>query len=520
MKASSLGLVAALLYCATAAAAENDRTVRMGATSGQTGEGKVVAQSDQDIVMSASGHFPLPRASIQSIVPIDDGAPTSAQRSAPGAQSERASGKLRLHGSNTIGARLAPDLASAFGRANGFLAERESPGPNDEERTIEFHEAESSRELQIEIQAHGSATAFPDLAAGQTDIGMASRKVLPPEIDALIKAGVGDPSKPGNENVIALDGIAVIVNPGNSAPSLTLSQFRDLMTGVVTNWSTVGGPDLAVHVYSRDSKSGTFEIIKQKSLGDDGKIAASAKLFQSNEDLADAVAADPAGIGFVGLAYVRSAKPLPIQPACALPAAAPDEFTVKTEEYPLARRLYFYVGDQRAPLSQSFLDFALSGAGDKVAEADGFVGLRPSLASTDYSQSAAARVSRGGGGDAIQANLFSDAVRGARRLSITFRFDYAKATPDSRAVEDAKRLKDWIQSDAAGRAITLVGHASADGDYRANVALSQQRASEIAKIVGVDSIKTLGVGPVAPVVCDGGKLADNNLNRRVEVWVR
>ena len=437
-------------------------------------------------------------------------------------------GLLRLHGSNTIGSQLGPDLLLAYGRDAKLTASHEVPGTGPEERTIVMEGVETTQSLSGEVHAHGSATAFTDLSNGKADLGMASRRIDAAEVQALKAAGLGDMLKPGNENVISLDGVAFIVNRGNPLTTLTLAQLRDLMSGRVTRWSQVGGADLPVTIYSRDAKSGTFDLIRERVLGRDAKLAASAKLFESSEDLADAVASDDSAIGFVGVAYARNAKPIGIGGACHLPPSQPSLFAVKTEEYVLTRRLYIYAGDGRSPLADDFRRFVLQPVVYPVMEGAGFVSLEPILAGDDVRTARLANIqpavlppeiARAGKGE---LRAFQSAIEGARRLSMTIRFELAKADLDSRAEEDLARMAQWARTAGSGRKIVLVGHSSADGDYGRNVGLSQRRVAEVAarlRSLGVQVAGAVNVGPVSAVVCDG-KPEDSNLNRRVEIWVR
>src|SRR5271163_225613 len=134
----------------------------------------------------------------------------SPPEAAPSSESTAENLVLRLHGSNTIGAELVPALAVAFLKAQGAQdISTKSPGPD--EFTVTG--TENGKPTAIEIQAHGSATAFKDLVAGSCDIGMASRKIQAAEVSNL--SSLGDMTGPASEHVLGLDGLAVIVNRSN-----------------------------------------------------------------------------------------------------------------------------------------------------------------------------------------------------------------------------------------------------------------------------------------------------------------
>src|SRR5262249_33940365 len=148
-------------------------------------------------------------------------------------------------------------------------------------------------------------------------------------------------------------------------------------------WSQLGGRAGHINVYARDNKSGTFDTFKTLVLKD-RKLVASAARYESSEQLSDAVANDPNGIGFAGFAYLRNAKALSIKTDCGL-GFAPSAFAVKTEEYPLSRRLFLHVSNhEQNPEVGQFVEFALSAAAQRAVDGKGFVSLLPELSPRDY----------------------------------------------------------------------------------------------------------------------------------------
>ena len=184
-----------------------------------------------------------------------------------------------------------------------------APGASEEEKTVEGTLPGDSAPSEIQVQAHGSATAFTGLADGSCDIGMASRKIKPDEIAKL--SAMGDMTSPASEHILGLDGIAVIVNQANPLTSLTKDQLSKIFSGATTDWSAAGGGSGAIHLYARDDKSGTFDTFKSLVLGS-ANLASSARRFEDSSALSDAVANDANGIGFIGLPYVRSAKAIAV----------------------------------------------------------------------------------------------------------------------------------------------------------------------------------------------------------------
>ena len=139
---------------------------------------------------------------------------------------------LRLHGSNTIGKELVPALCEEFLKFEGATSVQRKPRQKEDETDVEAVLPNQSAEpLTFEVQAHGSKTAFEDLAAGKCDIGMASRRITPEEARQCAIAGLGDMFSPGCEIVLGLDGIAVFVNKSNPITALTKQQLADIFSG-------------------------------------------------------------------------------------------------------------------------------------------------------------------------------------------------------------------------------------------------------------------------------------------------
>jgi phosphate transport system substrate-binding protein len=308
--------------------------------------------------------------------------------------------------------------------------------------------------------------------------------------------------------VIALDGIAVIVNPANGVSSLTKSQIADVFGGKLLNWSQLGGPNLPIALYARDNKSGTFDTFKHLVLGPSA-LAPDARRFESSEELSDAVAGDARAIGFIGLPYVRSAKAVMVQEAGSVPLL-PSPTTVATEDYPLARRLYLYVPFNAPVVAREFVDFALSEEGQNVVAQVGFVDLLPEC-DPDASRCT------------VCSPEYRNAVRGACRVSVDFRFDRGSTQLDTRALRDLQRLVTLMGHPAnAARTVLLFGFSDGTGARPDNLYLSRQRAGIVASQLrarGLPVAVARGFGPDTPIADDATD-DGRERNRRVEVWLR
>lgn len=411
---------------------------------------------------------------------------------------------LRIQGSNTIGAALAPALMEGLLRQQGFSDIARQPGDEENELTLLARRPDGVR-VQMTIAAHGSSTGFRALREGRAELAAASRPVRDSEVAALAERG--DLRSAAAEQVIAIDGLAVIVHPANPLRSLTIDQLAALFSGTLRNWRQVGGEDAPVRLYARDDRSGTFDTFNELVLVPRGDaLAGTAQRFESNDRLAEAVLKDPHGIGFVGLASVGGARALAVSSGGAQ-ALPPTPDSIATEDYPLARRLFLYraPGDA-SPWAQALLDFAQSREGQRIVEQVGFVGqnLRQVPVQADSRMPAAYR----------------DLAGGARRLSVNFRFHEGSAQLDNKALRDLERVRDYVRE--TGAQLVLVGFGDAKDDPARAELLSRLRAETVRRALfraGVTAVHTLGIGDDLPVA-DNRDPAGRLRNRRVEVWVR
>ena len=521
------------LWPGRAAAAD---TLRIELANGQVVIGRLVGTTPRELLLEVPGaRAPMaitrtdirrsavvapPQAAAQGLAQLAP-SPVRAARLPLGERT----GVLRLSGANSMGVQLLPALLTDYGAEAGLVGVQEEMTSDPGVRILLLQGAESTRRLQARIAALGSAAAFADLATGQADIGMSTRRATEAEARALQIVGPGGQPRVDNEVVLGLSGVVIVVHRDNQIRTLSISQLRDLFSGAAARWPGAGG--LPVTVYALDQRSGEFNAVQERILGPGARLAPRARLFVSNEDLADAVAADPAAIGFVSAGYAGNARTVALQQECGL-GGEPSAFNLKTEEYPLSRRLYLYATARATPLARDVLTYGESMRAQSVLAKSGFINLDPLLGSTEQS---AAQIAAIGAflpeemrmTAAPQADALRQIVQGARRLSITFRFEAGRSDLDPRAEADLGRLTNWKnRPENAQASLVLVGHASIDGAYATNLDLSRARAQAVAARLrqsGLTVAQVEGVGPVNQVVCNRS-VAESDMNRRVEVWIR
>ncbi|NWA09474.1 substrate-binding domain-containing protein [Pseudomonas gingeri] len=413
---------------------------------------------------------------------------------------------LRIQGSNTIGASLGPALVKGWLEEQGLRGVHDvATGKDNEQRLLAT--TEQGRRVSVEVAAHGSSTGFAALKAGTADLAAASRPIKESERQAL--EHLGDLKSPEAEQVIAIDGVAIILHPQNPLNQLDTGQLAKIFAGEVKTWEELGGIGGAIHLYARDDQSGTWDTFKDLVLARRGKsLAAGARRFESSEQLSDAVSQDPAGIGFIGLPYVRRAKAVAIVDGDSQPML-PLNSLIATEDYPLSRRLFFYLPpDLPNPWAQSLVRFAQSKAGQAIVARRGFIAQTVQAIPVQ----ASAQMPPG----------YQQLAKRAQRLSVNFRFEEGSASLDNKARQDVLRVLDYLRDqNKLHKRVTLVGFGDAKNDPQRSALLSRLRAMAVRRELlkgGVVFRDIQGFGaqmPVAANTADEGRIK----NRRVEVWV-
>lgn len=413
---------------------------------------------------------------------------------------------LRIQGSNTIGAQLGPALVAGLLDKRGAGSIQQQPGTQPNEIRVTGL-LPSGQKVTIDVAAHGSSTGFAALKTGQADLAASSRPIKNAEISEL--AGLGDLRSQDAEQVIAIDGVAVILHPANPVRQLSINQLAKIFSGEIHDWEQLGGTGGAIHLYARDQQSGTFDTFNELVLSRFGKtLARDARRFESSEGLSDDVSNDRQAIGFIGLPYVRRAKAVAIIDGESKPML-PSISLIATEDYPLSRRLYFYLPpDSKQRWAKELVRFAQSPQGQSIVAQNGFV--------AQTVQAVKVRAT------AEMPADYQNLTREAERLSVNFRFAQGSASLDTKARMDLKRVVDYLKAhDKLNQKVTLVGFGDAKSDPSRAQLLSKLRAMAVRRelLKGEVILRDVrGFGdemPVATNDADEGRIK----NRRVEVWV-
>lgn len=231
-------------------------------------------------------------------------------------------------------------------------------------------------QTSLAVTGGGSGTGIAALINGTTDIANASRKIKKKELEDAQKSGYYP-----EEFKVAIDALAVVVNPANPIKELTFDQLSDIFTGKITNWNEVGGKDQKILVLSRDRNSGTHmyfleHVLRKGNEKGPEQFAPSVLMLPSSEAIINETATSENAIGYDGLGYVSSrVKTIAVAKKKGDLFVQPSKETAMNKTYPIWRFLYMYTGFKPRGEIKAFIDFALSEKGQKIVEDMDFVPL-------------------------------------------------------------------------------------------------------------------------------------------------
>ncbi|HRS21342.1 MAG TPA: phosphate ABC transporter substrate-binding protein [Clostridia bacterium] len=242
-------------------------------------------------------------------------------------EEDSVSGSITINGSTSV-QPLAEELAKVFKDKN----------PN----------------TTIDIQGGGSGVGIKSAADGVVDIGMSSRDLKPEE-------------KSLKEFKIAVDGIAVIVNPNNKVEDLSTEQIFKIYTGEITDWKEVGGDSGEITVVTREEGSGTrgafIELTKIESKSEGDRTVASAITQGSTGAVIATIAGDPNAIGYASFGSAKESTGIKM---ISIDGKACTEENIYSGEYKISRPFLMLTKAEPTGLAKAFLDFILGEEGQTV----------------------------------------------------------------------------------------------------------------------------------------------------------
>ena len=225
-----------------------------------------------------------------------------------------------------------------------------------------------NKDARVTVTGGGSGVGISALIEGTTDIAQSSRKIKFDE-----KKKLQDKGSSVKEIIIAYDALAVIVNPKNKVSNLTREQLEGIFTGKITNWKEVGGEDLKIVAYSRETSSGTYEFFKEEVMKKKDYMAGIMSMPATGA-IVQSISQTPGAIGYVGLAYLdNKVKAIHVSYDEGKTFVEPSVKNAKNETYPIVRPLIYYYVDKSEKAVKPFIDYVLSAPGQKIVSDIGFI---------------------------------------------------------------------------------------------------------------------------------------------------
>lgn len=384
---------------------------------------------------------------------------------------------------------------------------------------------------KISVNSSSEQDALKSVLDGETAMAYTRSRVTPEQLSQLTGRRVSNVSDVLNEEAIGLDALSFVVNSSNRLNVVNLNQIRAVLTGQITNWSQLGGANRPISVHMIASDAGTDQLLRDRVMQGQS-LAANITRHEDAEQLNEAVNADNNAIGLIYRSQAKDLKSLDLVSTCSV-FFNNDDFSIQTEEYPLAVRWYQYSAKSQ-PLpdfASSIEGFTATDYGQESIASKGFVTQALRVAAMkDQGARILSTVLASGNDQAANRIVYKyvDEISTAERISTSLRFLSGSTNLDVKAIADIKRISEIVRSaDYEGYEFLIFGFSDSYGDLNANLALSLGRADVVKNILLNENrgylensnVTTFGVGPIAPVGCND-TARGRELNRRVEIWVR
>jgi phosphate transport system substrate-binding protein len=214
--------------------------------------------------------------------------------------------------------------------------------------------------ISIQVTGGGTGAGMDELISGVVDVCAASRQMSKGEIVELKQRF----SIPGVEIPCARDGITIYLNEQNPVSTLTFDQISGIFAGRITSWNQVGGNNAPIHLYGRETNSGTYVVFKEMVVKTD--YSRQCLMLPGNAAIVSAIMKDPNGIGYGGVAFAHGVKQCFVQRDTMSKAYQPTPDAMESDAYPVSRYLYLYTRNRPTGGLKTFIDWVLSREGQKM----------------------------------------------------------------------------------------------------------------------------------------------------------
>lgn len=434
-----------------------------------------------------------------------------------------------IAGTATVAEGLLPALLEGFANAQGM---RLVARPDIEGSVIyDLTRRTGSPAARFYVTPGTSDDGFLSLLNGEADMALALREPTEVEQRADRAEAPDDPALSRRVRVLALDALVPVIAPQNPLDAITLPDLARLFGGEIDNWAELGGPDAPVARHLLDPGLGLSQAFASRVVLPEDTETGTIIRHDSALDLASAVARDAYAIGISAQSARGSARSLDLSGSCGLSQSATAN-AVKAEDYPLTAPVFLYLAPRRLPqLVRDFLAYTETDAAERIVADAGFVNQALTRTPLALQGERLANAIEAAGEDIALEDLqiMLDVLRGAERLSSTFRFDAGVVDLDAQSRASAARLAAAIERGAFdGRQLIFAGFSDGAGSSTVNARLSLRRAEAVRDAVLAAAgaappdrveLRVEGFGEALPMACDDTDWG-RAVNRRVEVWVQ
>jgi phosphate transport system substrate-binding protein len=413
--------------------------------------------------------------------------------------------KVRVTGEPGMGARLLDPLLAVFAGGRGYGLRVSGNG------VTELLEPDAGRVVaRFQYRPASADAAAEALRLGDADMALAS--LDQPDLKA---------------HTIGREALVAVVSPDNPAKLIATTDLARALSGEVTNWMELGGPDRPLAIHALAAGAGFRQALEARL----GQAVVSQADHATLAELDAAVARDPWGLAVTVASAVDKARLLTLTDSCGF-TLKPGSLAVKAEDYPLTQPFFVLTPKRRLPLiAREVLDFLDTPAAAAAIAQSGLIdrGVERADLLTDGVRLANAIRAAGGEVPLAELQRLTQAMQGAERLSLTFRFEDGARTLDTASSDnlaDLARLVDLGSFD--GQELIFVGFSDGSGSAAANLDLSRERAELLRRdLAGMlpdleareVSLAADAFGEALPIACDKSAIG-RQLNRRVELWLR
>lgn len=349
----------------------------------------------------------------------------------------------------------------------------------------------------------------------------------------LVKSGSAEMMAAAKENAdvtaVAADALIAITSETNPVRTISLDGLRSVLTGGITNWKDLGGPDANINVYLPTKNSALVKIAKEFDF--DANASVTAERFADLEELSKVAANDPYGLGFTNFANLRTARALPIVDKCGA-YIRPTAFNIASGSYPASFYHYVQTKSKMLPIfAREFLGYIEEAPARTMIDRQGY----PSLSIFEKGlENQGNRVVHGllateKSVPVAEFRSMLNELNGARQLSTVLRFASGTTDLDPQSAAALKALiSELFLGNYADQTLMTVGFTDSEGNTGENKRSSKAAAQLISRYIkDADSgdqladlqIEVLGFGEASPLACEDTPQGIAR-NKRVEIWVK